>query len=1418
MSKLSLLEISQSQLDTTPVIDGQLIVCLDTGNAYRDSTVAHVKIGSDLEVVSDLPLAPLAEKLYYLKPDKLYVFLGGNWTLLNDKNIDLDESIAKLPAGTESTLNDDVEIVTQDTDITQPHYYRRKLVVLWEYIKTKAQDFFAAKNHKHEKADITDFPTSMPASDVYPWAKAATKPSYTKAEVGLGKIDNTADADKSVKRATTAGTADSANSVAWENVKDKPTTFPVEAHNHDDRYYTESEVNTLLASKVHEETITDERDLNTVKTTGIYHLKTTNFTNGPGITNHGTLIVDYTVGTPYQIYIPDSKNQAFRRNYNNSSSVWNAWSELKLTDTNTWRGIQNNLTSDSTSDSLSAAQGKVLKGLVDGKLGKNDNAVSATTSKALQLLSSTRPTSMNFNLGSNDYKGKVTYAIASSSTTDGKPPIDSVVQNWSWDSNGYGAQVAVKADANPRMYIRGATSHNGASKWDANWKTVAFTDDAMTPKDHNHGLNSSSLAKTVDNETTNSWDMVGGNNCFLLRSLRMQSKAPDWLEGNYAAGIAFGGSDTKGVISHAYGSPAIKFAGGNGAAPVWWLRLTGTTGKTYNLDVMPKASAADSATTASKLSTSAGSVTQPVYFKDGVPVATTYTLNKTVPADAKFTDTNTWRGIQNNLTSDSADQSLSAAQGKVLKGLVDGKLGKNEKATSAATADKAAKLATARTVSGGTDITLSFNYDGSGNSNANIEFYNRNHTVQNTNNYPFHRFAKLDASKEAWSDKSMTFLINQDYSGGGYGICRLVYRSNADSSNASVAAEWLVRKGLSADSVQVAIKTDKTNGAYCDAFYKSGGTYNGCSIRALASGGRASQSRTWTLIGSMEASGTTTSDKKNSVECWKTIAEAGTALHNQAYSSSASAVDSGYVNSAGTSNSCTGNAATATGVKDYNEANRTIKIGYAGAGLTTSNLTHIAGYASNGNQIKNVSKTVLQDWIDLNGMINKLSEGTSDPQDNDYYISQYSGGGTTTTTYHRRPVKALWNYIKGKADGVYLKLTGGAISGRITRDSGGSWISSRDQVAVFGTKSGKDSFNPVVGQKTPKGAWAMGNLGENEQLCFGYTTDANYNAGSNNAVQVWLPAQAGTIITSATIGTQTVDTAKKVADSNDSTATTFAYSKSGMNYADYTWLAAWNGYELRAVNKSQFAQAHSHPYLPTAGGTMTGDITFSSIGDTATSKKITWNGSTDGASIYYQTTAKDQGNLVLNCTDDANCYIRIAYNGAFKSYFSPSDGNFHGNVNGKADTAGTADKANSVAWANVSGKPTIPAAAISASGSNYVRFSDGTQFAFGTTTMSKSNVSTLGGNDNFTYFNQLYGAAFKNNDYYLTVKFIKNLNSNAHDISDFSMIINTTEPPKNSTTWEQHSWRNGSGFHINKPSYNEYYPSQFSYYAVGKWK
>lgn len=42
----------------------------------------------------------------------------------------------------------------------------------------------ANSSHTHSKSQITDFPTSMPASDVYSWAKASSKPSYSASEVG----------------------------------------------------------------------------------------------------------------------------------------------------------------------------------------------------------------------------------------------------------------------------------------------------------------------------------------------------------------------------------------------------------------------------------------------------------------------------------------------------------------------------------------------------------------------------------------------------------------------------------------------------------------------------------------------------------------------------------------------------------------------------------------------------------------------------------------------------------------------------------------------------------------------------------------------------------------------------------------------------------------------------------------------------------------------------------------------------------------------------------------------------------------------------------------------------------------------------------------------------------------------------------
>ena len=102
---------------------------------------------------------------------------------------------------------------------------------------------------------------------------------------------------------------------------------------------------------------------------------------------------------------------------------------------------------------------------------------------------------------------------------------------------------------------------------------------------HTHGLLHSDLTVTLANTTTDSgWSMINSSyNGFLLKSIRTQGSAPNWIENNYAAGICFGGADTKGVVSVAYGIPYIKFAGGNGSKPAWWIRLSGISGATYNL-------------------------------------------------------------------------------------------------------------------------------------------------------------------------------------------------------------------------------------------------------------------------------------------------------------------------------------------------------------------------------------------------------------------------------------------------------------------------------------------------------------------------------------------------------------------------------------------------------------------------------------------------------------------------------------------------------------------------------------------------------------------------------------------------------------------------------------------------------------------
>ena len=130
-----------------------------------------------------------------------------------------------------------------------------------------------------------------------------------------------------------------------------------------------------------------------------------------------------------------------------------------------------------------------------------------------------------------------------------------------------------------------------------------------------------------------------------------------------------------------------------------------------------------------------------------------------------------------------------------------------------------------------------------------------------------------------------------------------------------------------------------------------------------------------------------------------------------------------------------------------------------------------------------------------------------------------------------------------------------------------------------------------------------------EAIKFTQNADRSLNLKPGNNVSI--SAGTGEITISATdtntwrpLGTGANDAAagdhahSSIRDIGNNTTTTFAYSKAGLNYDDYTWLAGWNNYELRAVNKSQFARAsHSHTISDTTNlqATLDGKVNSSDL-------------------------------------------------------------------------------------------------------------------------------------------------------------------------------------------------------------------------------
>jgi hypothetical protein len=159
----------------------------------------------------------------------------------------------------------------------------------------------------------------------------------------------------------------------------------------------------------------------------------------------------------------------------------------------------------------------------------------------------------------------------------------------------------------------------------------------------------------------------------------------------------------------------------------------------------------------------------------------------------------------------------------------------------------------------------------------------------NTDNYPYHRILSIQNVSALWKDLTGIYLIDQKFDNGSYGIVKVTLRTNDKVSNYSVSIRWLVR------SASVA-PTDISYGAYLhdgkldvDVFMRRIGgwprthMYNMFGLTG------------WTMINSREATNTTKTDRLTSVECYSSLADAGTKIHSATYSRTGEGIDEGSV-------------------------------------------------------------------------------------------------------------------------------------------------------------------------------------------------------------------------------------------------------------------------------------------------------------------------------------------------------------------------------------------------------------------------------------------------------------------------------------------------------------------------------------------
>ena len=170
--------------------------------------------------------------------------------------------------------------------------------------------------------------------------------------------------------------------------------------------------------------------------------------------------------------------------------------------------------------------------------------------------------------------------------------------DWNVISKRFHARTSISIGTNLpntgyNLYVNGTTNLTGNTTIGGTLNVVGdITQNGVTVSlsTHTHGLLDSSFAQAASDASNTGWSILGIDTSpgFILKSIRDNTTNTDWMSGDYGSGIAFGGADTRGVISMKWNSPIITFAGGNhnstNTGPDWYIKISGTSGNTYNFD------------------------------------------------------------------------------------------------------------------------------------------------------------------------------------------------------------------------------------------------------------------------------------------------------------------------------------------------------------------------------------------------------------------------------------------------------------------------------------------------------------------------------------------------------------------------------------------------------------------------------------------------------------------------------------------------------------------------------------------------------------------------------------------------------------------------------------------------------------------